>query len=373
MFGPTRYIEWALRSHGTVQYDLAKSGVPSVPRSEMGVPDAAALDDASGRRRLHEAIAAYNAIPVNEAVASLGTTHALWMAYAALTSPGDDILVESPVYEPLVRTAEGVGARVVLFAREARSGFALEPERVARAMTPRTRVVAVTNLHNPTGVRASDEQIREVARIAAAHRAYLLVDEVYAPFDALVDASGVFGRSARRLAPNVVAISSLTKCYGLGPERIGWLLGPAEVIAHAEDVLTASCGMLPLSHANMAIHAFAQIGALAERTSRLLLGKRERVAAWAAAERLEWSAPVEGLFGFATMPGAGDLTPLLERAASDREVLVAPGAFFGVANGFRVAWSAPVDVLDEGLARLGAVLRGRPRASGGKPLAARRP
>ncbi|MDP9151137.1 MAG: pyridoxal phosphate-dependent aminotransferase [Myxococcota bacterium] len=372
MFGPTRYLEWARRLYGTVRYDLATSGAPTVPRSEMGVPDAARLDDPSGPARLREAIAAYNAVPLQEAMAALGTTHGLWLAYAVLTSPGDDVLVESPVYEPLVRTAEGVGAHTVSFTRDARTGFAIDPERVARAMTPRTRVIALTNLHNPSGVRASDEQIRDIARVAASQRAYLLVDEVYAPFDEMVDASGVFAGSARRLGANIVAVSSLTKCYGLGPERIGWLLGPADVISRAEDAVTASCGMLPLAHANMAIHAFGQIGALAARTSRLLGGKRERVAAWAESEGLEWSAPVEGLFGFVTVPGAGDLTPLIERTARDREVLVAPGAFFGVANGFRVAWSAPVNALDEGLARLGAGLREEAWGLAGEDLAPKR-
>src|ERR1700738_2211371 len=103
MFGPTRYLEWARRLYGTVRYDLATSGVPTAPRSERGVPDAAQLDDPSGTARLREAIATHNAVPAREAIAARGTPHGLWLAYAALPSPGDDVLVESPVYEPLVR------------------------------------------------------------------------------------------------------------------------------------------------------------------------------------------------------------------------------------------------------------------------------
>jgi len=58
------------------------------------------------------------------------------------------------------------------------------------------------------------------------------------------------------------------------------------------------------------------------------------------------------------VPGAGDLTPALETAAREREVLVAPGAFFGVPDGFRISWSAPRDILEQGLDRLGGVLAG---------------
>jgi len=359
MFAPTRYLAWARRFYGQVRFDLATSGTPTVPLSELGQPDAAANDDPSGWERLRDAIAAHNDVPRGEAIAALGTTHALWLAYAALTAPGDDVLVESPAYEPLVRIAEGVGARVVPFERDRRARFALDPGRVERAMTDRTRLVVVSNLHNPSGVRADDDVLRAIARVAEKRRAYLLVDEVYAPFDALVGADGVFRSSARRLAPNVVAASSLTKCYGLGPHRVGWLLGPADVVARADDAITASCGMLPLQHARLAVHAFSRIPSLATRARALLSGKRERVARWVAAQGLEWSAPGEGLFGFVSVPGAGDLTPLIESSAREREVLVAAGSFFGMPDGFRLAWSAPADRLDEGLERLSASLGAR--------------
>jgi aspartate/methionine/tyrosine aminotransferase len=359
MFGPTRYLEWARRFHGRVGFDLATSGIPAVPSTELGTPDAASLDDPTAWPRLREAVAAYNVVPPREAVAALGATHALWLAYASLTSPGDDVLVEWPVYEPLVRIAEGVGARVVHFDRDPRDRFALDPARIARAITPRTRIVVVSNLHNPSGVRADADTLRACARVAESRGAVLLVDEVYAPFDALTDEAGVFRASARHLAPNVVAVSSLTKCYGLGAQRIGWLLGPAEVVARAEDAVTASCGILPLAHAHLALHAFARITTLAERARVMVAGKRQRVARWIEAEGLAWSAPGEGLFGLVSLPGAGDLTATLERAAREREVLVAPGSFFGVAEGFRLAWSASTEHIDEGLGRLAEALRTR--------------
>jgi aspartate/methionine/tyrosine aminotransferase len=357
MFAPTRYLDWARRFYGQVRFDLATSGIPPVPAAELGAFDALALDDVTAWPRLREAIARYNDVPAEEAIAALGTTHALWLAYASLTSPGDEVLVEAPGYEPIARIAEGVGARVVTFERPAAEGFALDPDRIARAMTPRTRVVAVSNLHNPSGVRAGADALQAAARVAASHGATLLVDEVYAPFDALVDDRGVFRGSARHLAPNVVVVSSLTKCYGLGLQRVGWLLGPADVVARAGDATTATCGMLPLVHAHLALHAFERIGSLADRTRSMLAGKRARVGRWLEAEGLSWSAPAEGLFGLVRVPGAGDLTAVIERAAQEREVLVAAGSFFGVPDGFRLAWSASDAVLDEGLVRLAEALR----------------
>jgi aspartate/methionine/tyrosine aminotransferase len=361
MFARTRYLDWARRFYGSVRCDLATSGAASVPLSALGLPPAEALDDVSGWPRLRAAIARYNDVPPTEAIAALGTTHALWLAYASLTSPGDEVLVESPGYEPVSRIAEGMGLSVRTFERPAAERFALDPGRVARAITPATTVVSVTNLHNPGGVRATDEALRAVAAVAAAQGATLLVDEVYAPFDALVSASGVFPGSARKLAPNVVTVGSLTKAYGLGNHRFGWVLGSEEVIARAADAITASAGLLPLANAHLALRAFACIDDLAQRTRAALAGKRARVGAWVAQQGLTWSAPDEGLFGFVRIPAAVDLTPTLEAAAQKGEVLVAPGSFFGVPDGFRIAWSAPADRLEEGLSRLVGVLASFPR------------
>ena len=355
MFHKTHYLEWARRYYGKVRFDLATSGIPTVPMAELAIPEPDRLDDARGYDLAREAIAAYHGVPPNEVIAALGTTHALWLAYASVLGPSDEVLVEEPAYEPLLRIAEGVGARVSRFRREPGDGFALDPHRVARAMTPQTRLIAVTNLHNPSGVRAADESLRVLAQVAERARAYLLVDEVYAPFDELTDEQGVFRGSARRLGPNVIAAASLTKCYGLGPLRAGWLIGPADVVERARDALTASCGDLPLVHAHFACRAFVHIGSLARRTRGILRGKRERVATWVASHEsdgLTWSRPSEGTFALVTLTGRADITSAIESAAVQSGVLVAAGSFFGVPNAFRIAWTAPEAVLDEGLARL---------------------
>jgi aspartate/methionine/tyrosine aminotransferase len=358
VFGPTQYLHWARRFYGQVRFDLASSGMPAVPLVELGVPSAATLDDPRGWPRLREAIARYNAVPTEEAVPALGTSHALWLAYASLTSPGDEVLVEEPTYEPLLRAAEGVGGRVRRFARDAGQGFVVDPDTVARAMTPATRVVALTSLHNPTGVRADDHALRAIAREVEKRGAYLLVDEVYAPFDRFVDDDGAFHGSARALGKHVVSVGSLTKCYGLGNLRVGWLLGTSEVARRADDAVVATAGLLPLAHAHMALHAFAHLGGLAARSRSLLSGKRGIVEAWARARGFHFSAPREGPFGLVTVPGADDLLGTVEVLIRDHQVLVTPGCFFDMPSSLRVAWTAPADTLAAGLDRLTRSLEG---------------
>ena len=357
MFAPVRYIAWASKFYGKVPFDLATSGIPYASWSDLGVPEPA-LDDAEAYARFRESLAVYNDVPAAEVVPALGTSHAAFLAYCALLSPGDEVLVEHPGYEPLTRTAEGLGAVVRTYERRSDEGFAVSPERVAAAVTPRTRVIVVTNLHNPTGVRAPDATLRELAGIAEARGAYLLVDEVYAPFDELPE-DGVFRGSARKLAPNVIAVGSLTKCYGLGMHRIGWVLGPAEIVERAETAIVATAGHLPLSHAARGAVATAKVGVLATRARAILAEKRELAAGWARTiPHAHWSAPTSGLFGLVTLEGAGDLLPRIESWAGDHGVLVGAGSFFGVENGFRLSWaSLPKAKFEEGLGKLSALLR----------------
>lgn len=362
MFAPVRYIEWALKFYGKVPFDLASSGIPLAAWSELGATDLTSRDDQDRDLqtydRLRDAIAVYNDVTPAEVTSALGTSQAVFLSYAATLSPGDEVLVEHPGYEPLTRAAEGLGAVVRTYDRRASEGFAVSPERVAAAVTPRTRLIVVTNLHNPTGVRVPDDTLRELAKIAEARGAYLLVDEVYAPFDDLPD-DGVFRTSARKLAPNVIAVGSLTKCYGLGMHRIGWVLGPPEIIERTHAAMIATCGHLPLSHAARGVDAFANLGKLSTRAKAILQGKRDIATQWAAQiPRASWSAPTSGLFGLVTLEGAGELLPRIESWATDHGVLVGAGTFFGVPNGFRLSWASLERAkFEEGLGRLATLLR----------------
>ena len=349
----SEYLAWATRHYGRVRYDLGSSGVPSLLRSE---PATALVHDSSDSwERLRAVIARHNGLSSKEVVGTLGASHGLWLGYAALLREGDEVLVELPTYEPLVVAAQAAGAVVRHFDRGPSCDFALDPDRVFSALTVKTRVVAITNLHNPSGVRTSDDAMQAVAQRMEARGGFLFVDEVYAPFDHLSGPDGVFFVTARRLGANVVTTASLTKAYGLGPQRVGWLLGPEDVIDRAIDVLVASVGRLPSSWMHHCLLAFEDIAALAERTRTLLGTKRTRVCEWIAAHpSLEWSNPREGLFGLAIVSSAHnhDIRPAIEMGIERHDVVVAPGVFFGIPNAFRLGWSLPESMLSEAFDRL---------------------
>ncbi len=236
------YMEWSkLRSHA--KYELSTSGLSNFPLAKLP----ARLGDLEingptiyGYAPLQEALAAKCGVATDCVVASQGTSMANHLAMAALFEPGDEILVEHPTYELLLSTASYLGADIRRFARRPENRFRIDPDDVAGAITPRTRLVVLTNLNNPTSVQTDEATMKAVGAIAERSGANVLVDEVYLdaapPLTRLPPATplsrgerGNSARSAFHLGPNFVTTSSLTKVYGLSGIRCGWILARPEL------------------------------------------------------------------------------------------------------------------------------------------------
>src|ERR1700751_6457328 len=220
------YIEWAkLRSEA--RYKLASSDMLAYPLKELPVRiEQLRIPNSSGGygdATLIEGLAKKAGVPADCVVHAQGTSMANHLAMAALVEPDDEVLIEEPAYEALLAVARYLGAKIRRFPRRLEDGFKLDPREVERAISPRTRLIVFTNLHNPTGVRTPDSTLKLVGDIARSLGAHVLVDEVY--LEACFDSPG---RSAFHLGSNFVATSSLTKAYGLSGLRCGWILaGPA--------------------------------------------------------------------------------------------------------------------------------------------------
>ena len=155
------YMEWA-KSRLPARFDLAISNVLTCTIDDLpGAPGALALSgpNDNGYPPLLEAIARRYGVTSARITTAQGASGANFLVYAALLSPGDDVLVERPGYDPLVGAARLLGANVVHVDREFDEGYALDPGHVRAAMTPRTKLVVVTSPHNPTGaLSAADAQ-----------------------------------------------------------------------------------------------------------------------------------------------------------------------------------------------------------------------
>lgn len=346
----SEYLRWA-KTRPPARFDLTSSGVPYLSLRDLPVT----LDDlelsgtgAYGYAPLLEAIAARYGAPVECAVAAMGVSTANHLAMAAVLEPGDEVLVEHPAYEPLVALARWLRAEVKRFPRRAEDGFRLDPAEVARRVGPRTRLIVLTNPHNPTSALAGEDALRAVGAVARSAGARVLVDEVY--LDAWFERAP---RSAFHLGPEWIATNSLTKVYGLNGLRCGWIF--------AEPALAERMWRLTELFNNHGVHAAERLSAVAFRhLDRIAARSRALLEANAAALNafyrtradLEWT---EHAFGTVSFPRLRDgrvdeLCALLE---ARYETAIVPGRFFGLPDHLRIGLGADPPIFAEALDRLG--------------------
>ncbi|MEA2766049.1 MAG: hypothetical protein QOK07_2453, partial [Gemmatimonadaceae bacterium] len=175
------YLEWA-RSHGSIKYSLALSGVPPVDVSLLSpsVDDFTMVaDNEYGWPPLLERIAQRYGVNPDNVVLAHGTSMANHLACAALAEPGDHVVIEWPVYDPLVTVPRYLDCDPSFVERRAEDGYALDVAAIARAITPRTQLVILSNLHNPTGAVVDRAALESLAELAESRDFNVLVDEVY--------------------------------------------------------------------------------------------------------------------------------------------------------------------------------------------------
>jgi len=348
------YMEWA-KTRSTARFNLSRSGVPDQPLAAIG----ASLDDVEtsgggdgyGWTPLLETIARRFGTSPDCVVHLPGTSMANFVALAGLLSPGDDVVAESPTYELIVSAARFLGANVVPFIRRPEDEFRVDPEDVARAVTPRTRLVALTNLHNPSSALIPDDTLFRVGTIAREAGARVLVDEVY--LEALYETPP---RTAHRLGPEFVVTSSLTKAYGLSGLRCGWVLAERDVARR----LWRLNDLFGANHARpaetLALRAFAKLDELAPGFNQMLETNRDRLHAFLRTRAdLACYVPPQGTVVFPKLL-TGEVGRLCSRLREAYETTVVPGEFFGRPAHFRVGLSVETDTFREGLARLGQAL-----------------
>ena len=215
------YIEFA-KLHTDAKYNLAASGIESYPLAELpvGLEDLEINgNDTYGYAPLNQRLARLNAVPPECVVAAAGTSMANHLAMAATVEPGDDVLIEYPTYEAVVSVAQYLGANVRYFQRRMEEGFRIDPHQIERQMTPRTKLIVITNLHNPTGAFVDEPALRALGDIAKHADARVLVDEVY--LETLYEHRP---QPALHLGEQFLVTSSLSKAYGLSGLRCGWVL-----------------------------------------------------------------------------------------------------------------------------------------------------
>ncbi len=340
------YMEWAKR-RPRPRLDLAGSNLLACSLEDLpGAREAVELSGESpdGYPPLLDAIASRYGVEPDRVSTAPGCSGANFLACAALLEAGDEVLIERPTYDPLVAAVQMLGGRPHFFDRCFERGFALDPEAIRKAVGPTTRLLIVSNPHNPSGVLATDEEIAALAGIAEQAGVPVLVDEVY--MDADVDRRP---RPAATVSPLFVTSNSLTKSYGLSALRCGWTLaarGITERIRRARDVVDVS-GPIPAER--LALVAFRHLDRLAERARGLIEPNRRLWSEFLAQEPSLECVPSAATLAFPRFRDGRDAAGFVQRLFDVHRIAVVPGSFFGLASHFRVSLGGSSIALAEAL------------------------
>lgn len=336
-----------------VRFALTGSEVPHFRMDSLPISLADLdLDGASHPRYppLREAIAQRYGVTADQVVAADGTSMANFLAMAALLDCGDEVLIERPTYEPLLGAASFLGANIRRFERKAADAFRLDAGAVEAMLTERTRLIVVTNLHNPSSALAEQEELRALAQVARQANARILVDEVY------LDAAVPPRRSAVHLGPEFVITNSLTKVYGLSGLRCGWILAEPE-LAERMWRLNDLFGVNQAHPAErLACIAFEHIEEIIGDNPAMLERNRALFNDFMASRDDCECIPAEhGITAFPRWRG-GDTDRLDAHLRERYDAAVVPGRWFEMPEHFRVGFGMPKEDFAEALKRLGAAL-----------------
>jgi len=347
------YMEFSKLRSGA-RFNLATSGVQSFPMHQFPLQmQQLEIDPPNGYgyAPLTEKIAKRNSVPAECVVTAMGTSMANHLAMAATLGPGDEALIEEPTYELLVTVARYLGAEIRRFPRKAAADFRIDPEEIRKKISQRTKLVVITNLHNPSSALTNEGTLKEVGKIAREAGVHVLVDEVY------LEAMAKPPRSAFHLGTQFMATSSLTKGYGLSGIRCGWALAEPELAHRMWRLSDLFTGTNAHPAERMSVVALDNLAKFADRAQKILEANRRALQNFLAGrEEIVYFLPPHGTTVFPRLK-RGRAEEFCTRLRTKYDTSVAPGSFFEAPEHFRIGLGGEPQLTAGGLERLARALK----------------
>ncbi len=346
-------MHWA-KTRAKVKYDLALSGILNLPFAELGasIEDLDINGDNSyGYGPLVNALATHARVaPERVVTISGGTSMANHLAMAAAIEFGDEVLIEQPTYEPLLALAEYFGARIKRFARRPEDGYRVDIADLQSKITSATRLVVLTNLHNPSSALIDEETLRRIGEMAGRVGARVLVDEVY--LEALFEDAPP---SSVHLGPQFIATTSLTKGYGLSGLRCGWILAEPDIAQRMRMLHDVFGSLAPHPAERLSAVAMTRLPKFIERAKNILETNRAVLNDFY--DSREDLQVEHSRFGTTSFPRLmrGNVDELYD-SLTQNDAAVVPGKFFESPQHFRIGMCADPSAFAGGVARLGQAL-----------------
>jgi aspartate/methionine/tyrosine aminotransferase len=290
------------------------------------------------REKLHARVKEEYGHGDRELFVTSGTSGGLMLALMVLLNPGDEVIIFDPyfvMYDALVKV---VGGKVVTI--DTYPDFKIDLNRVADAITPRTKIILFNSPANPTGAVAGEETVRCLARLAAEKNIVLLSDEIYSAF--CYDRPFV---SPAKFNEQTLVIDGFSKTYAIPGWRLGFAHGPAAIINEMIKLQQFSfvCAPHPFQWAGAAamdVDMSLEIEAYRRKRDMLVAGL---------ADDYELVTPAGAFYAFPKLPWGTGLE-FVGRAIEEHKLLVIPGSVFSRRDThFRISYAAPDDTIHRGI------------------------
>ena len=296
----------------------------------------------------------------DDVLITAGAAEANYLALRQCLRAGDEIIIERPGWPQAEVLARATGAEIRIIDRDEEAGWQLPLDALEAMVSPRTRMIFVTNPNNPTGSLMDGDELARLATIAGLHNSWLVVDEVYAGLEwtrqRMPSIAGLYERG--------IATGSVSKVFGMQGLRLGWMICRDKEMIHDALVLREYSSQI----SNHLGEAIAEVALRPDRRSELLtriragsLENLEKLTRFIEAHpALSWHRPEAGLIGLVRLVGGSGLTgdALAARALQPpyRTFLIS-GSAYGKPDHIRLGVGGGAAAnLDEGLEKLAALL-----------------
>ena len=340
-----------------VRYNLSESGVHPASIGEL-IPDAKEREElfavelgysqSNGTPELRNAIASiYPGASAENVIATVGTAEANFLISWLLTEPGDEVVMMLPNYMQLWGLVRAFGAELKPLPLVEELEWAPDLDALDRAVSPRTKLIAICNPNNPTGAILTEAEMERIVAAAQRVDAWLLADEVYRGAELQRDVTPSFWGKYEK----VIITSGLSKAYGLPGLRIGWIVSTPALVAEAwsyHDYTTIGPGPASDLLARIALRPETR-AKLLTRTRNILNSNYPILAEWAHANELAFVPPNAGAIAYLRYHLDIGSLELVERLRKERSVLIVPGEHFLMGKYLRIGFGSNLDYLREGL------------------------
>lgn len=351
-FGVIEHFEWLKAKSG--YHDFAASGVHGPDTLEdLGVrTEDLPLSGGNpyGYPPLKEWLAAKFGVTADRIALAQGASGANFAVMASLLATGDAVVLESPVYQPMTEVAEAVTETLpFFFPRLPEENYRLDPERPFSVLA-KPRLIVTTNLHNPSGVFEPEDTFIRLADRASSTDGWVLVDEIFLPFREQNMWQTVAAKHDR-----IIATGSLTKAWGLSGLRLGWAVGPKDIIRRIQRLLDYTQGVqsvfnealgLRLLESGVADKLLAKARLKADENRAFV---SEWLARWG---KVSFVQPDGGVILFARNKDGRNMSEFCKTLFDRHRILITPGHFFRDPTGFRLGYIASKGQIGEWLGKL---------------------